>query len=57
MVERLAVSTYDRSQGMVLDVLLYSAGAYRTAQAKPIRFSDIINCYPDSLVFTHRFIS
>ena len=57
MVERLAIGAYDRCQGMVLDMLLNSAGANRTAQAQPIRLGDIISCYPDSLVFTHRLFS
>jgi len=57
MVERLAIGAYDRSQGMILDMLLNSAGANRTAQAQPVRLFDIISCYPDSLVFTHHLFS
>ena len=33
MVERLAIGAYNRSQGVVLDIFLNGAGAYRAAQA------------------------
>ena len=57
MVERLAIGAYDRSQGVVLDIFLNGAGAYRTAKAQPIRLGNVVSCYPDSLVFTHRLVS
>ena len=57
MVERLAVGADYRSQVLVSRILLNSAGANWTAQAQPICLGNVVVCYPDSLVFTHRLFS